>query len=89
MEKSEIVRMYERGQIVIPKDMRKELNLESGSTLAIFKVDENNLLLRKMEPPKIGDWKKILSPLQSDMKKIGFGERDADKWVSEYRKKKR
>lgn len=87
-DKIEVVQVYERGQIVIPKSFRDEMQLESGSRLMAIEVDKNNILLKKMEAPKLEDWKKMLRPIQKKMQKMGLKEEDADKWVEEYRKKK-
>jgi AbrB family looped-hinge helix DNA binding protein len=44
----EITKMSSKGQVVIPMDIRKELELEEGSVLAISKVDDC-VMLKKVE----------------------------------------
>ena len=89
MDKPKILQMHERGQIVIPKEVREDMHLERGSMLALFEIGGDNLVLRKVEHPKLEDWDKILGSLQKAIKERGLKEEDADKWVSVYRKKKR
>ncbi len=40
----------EKGQVVIPKDIRKHLGLESGVNI-IFEVKDNKIIIRKEEEP--------------------------------------
>ncbi len=86
--KIEVGQVYERGQIVIPKSFRDEMNIEAGNKLMAIEVDKNNILLKKMEAPKLEDWKKMLEPIQKKMQKMDLKEADSDKWVEDYRKKK-
>lgn len=39
----------ERGQVVIPADVRKEMNLETGDKLITFSKDEKVLIMMKAE----------------------------------------
>lgn len=50
MKSTEIVRKVdELGRIVIPKELRRTLNIEEGDPLEIF-VDGKEVILRKYEP---------------------------------------
>lgn len=42
-------KVYELGRIVIPKELRRTLNIEEGDPLEIF-VDGEEVVLRKYEP---------------------------------------
>jgi len=41
-----IVQVDKRGQIVIPKDVRKELNLSDSSLLWVYSIGREGLLLK-------------------------------------------
>ena len=47
---SELITMSSKGQIVIPKDLRKELGIDSGSNFVVFGKDDT-LILKKVNVP--------------------------------------
>ncbi|MDP3766171.1 MAG: AbrB/MazE/SpoVT family DNA-binding domain-containing protein [Nanoarchaeota archaeon] len=47
---SELVKMSSKGQIVVPKELREELNLETGTSFVIF-GKEDTLVLKKVDLP--------------------------------------
>ncbi|MBI2653922.1 AbrB/MazE/SpoVT family DNA-binding domain-containing protein [Candidatus Woesearchaeota archaeon] len=47
---AEIVTMSSKGQIVVPKQLRKEFGLETGTNFAIFGKDDT-LILKKVNVP--------------------------------------
>lgn len=48
---SEIVTMSSKGQIVVPKELREEMNIDSGTSFVIF-GKEGTIVLRKIDVPK-------------------------------------
>ena len=54
---AKIVQSDKRGQIVIPKSIRKELKLEEGSAFWVFKTDDG-VYLKKVEAPSESEIKK-------------------------------
>jgi len=46
----EITKVSSKGQVVLPKEIRKELQLEEGTLLATIKKD-NLIVLKKIENP--------------------------------------
>ncbi|MBL7206129.1 MAG: AbrB/MazE/SpoVT family DNA-binding domain-containing protein [Candidatus Aenigmarchaeota archaeon] len=47
----ELTRMSSKGQVVIPKHMRKNMHIAEGSVFAISSFDDDMLLLKKVENP--------------------------------------
>jgi antitoxin PrlF len=45
-----IVTMSSKGQIVVPKSIRKDLRLEKGANFAVY-AKEDTLILKKVETP--------------------------------------
>ena len=56
--KEEFTRVSSKGQIVIPKDIRDNLNIQEGDLLAA--VSEENVIILKKIDPKITEEEKIL-----------------------------
>jgi AbrB family looped-hinge helix DNA binding protein len=54
---AKIVQSDSRGQIVIPKSIRKELELEEGSAFWVYKT-EDGIYLKKVEAPSEAEIKK-------------------------------
>ena len=48
---TEIVTMSSKGQIVVPKELREEMKIDSGTNFVIF-GKEDTLILKKIEVPK-------------------------------------
>ena len=51
---SEIVTMSSKGQIVVPKELREAMNIDSGTSFVIF-GKEDTLVLRKIDVPKANE----------------------------------
>ncbi len=73
---AEMVTMSSKGQIVVPKGLRKEFGLETGTNFAIFGKDDT-LILKKVNVPtakevfeKVHKWGTALA------KKKGWKEKD-------------
>lgn len=47
---SEIVTMSSKGQIVVPKSLREQLGIDTGSSFAVF-GKEDTLILKKVNVP--------------------------------------
>ena len=59
MKKSvKIVQSDKRGQVVIPKSIRKNLDLEEGSAFWVYEL-EDGIYLKKVEAPSLKSIKKI------------------------------
>ena len=48
---AEIITMSSKGQIVVPKELREEMKIASGTNFVIFGRD-STLILKKIEVPK-------------------------------------
>ena len=51
MKTPKVVQADKRGQIVIPKSIRKELKIEEGAAFWIYKTEEG-IVLKKIQAPK-------------------------------------
>jgi AbrB family looped-hinge helix DNA binding protein len=70
------IRVGEQGRIVIPADIRRELSIDSGSTL-VARIENDRLILEKPDA--------VLKRLQDRFKKIPKGVSLADELIAERR----
>ena len=56
-----IVQADSRGQIVIPKDIRRELGIDEGTGFYMYTITDEGILLKKIENKELSDHKEILS----------------------------
>ena len=72
--KMEITSMSTKGQIVIPRDLRKMLGLVSGSKLEIL-TDGKRILLRLLRPGEVADFRRLIQADEAAAKKAKKGAR--------------
>lgn len=81
----EIGKISARGQIAIPSDIRKEMNLHEGEKI-LFVLEDETLLIKKMTNQTFAA---ITKPLKEAAKKAGLKEADVSGIVQRFRGKKR
>ena len=72
--KMEITSMSTKGQIVIPRDLRKMLGLVSGSKFSIL-TDGKRLLMRPLRPAEVKEFQRLIRADNAAMKKAMKGAR--------------
>ena len=70
--KMEITSMSTKGQIVIPRDLRKMLGLVSGSKFEIL-TDGKRILLRLLRPSEVKGFQRLIRADEAAMKKAKKG----------------
>jgi len=83
-----ITKISSKGQVVIPQEIRKKLDLEEGN-LMIVSDQNNTILLKKIEIPKIKTWEEVTKPFREAAKKVNFSEEDLERVIAESRLKKK
>jgi len=78
---AEIAKVSSKGQIVIPFDIRKELDLKTGATLVVSKMDDIVLLKKVKIPDPKEEFKKLTKWGQKWAKKKGIKEEDIVKII--------
>lgn len=82
----DLTRLSERGQIVIPSEVRKQMGLKKGTRLLVVGIDDT-LVLRKLELPKERiRLKRLLEKSRQKAEEIGFTEKEIDKLIHSIRK---
>lgn len=87
MKALEFTRLSSKGQIVIPQDIRKDMELKTGTPFAVIE-QRDAILLKKIEMPKIKSWEEATKPFKEAAKKSGFNKNDLDVIIEEVRASK-
>jgi bifunctional DNA-binding transcriptional regulator/antitoxin component of YhaV-PrlF toxin-antitoxin module len=81
---TEFVRMSEKGQLVVPQEIRKSLKLNPGEIFAALPIGDS-VLFKKVEMPEIKiDFEKLAKEAQKQFKKSKVRKndvREAIKWT--------
>lgn len=86
LEDPEITTMSEKGQVVIPQELRKHLGIKPKTRFVVFLID-NNIVMRKLDIPDIKkEWSNIFQSM--DKKGLKFDENDVAAEIKAYRKAK-
>ncbi|MGI6599370.1 MAG: AbrB/MazE/SpoVT family DNA-binding domain-containing protein [Kiritimatiellia bacterium] len=70
--KMEITSMSTKGQVVIPKDIRKKLGVAAGSKFSIL-TDGKRILLRPLRPAQLKEFQRLIKADNAALKKAKTG----------------
>lgn len=81
----EITRISEKGQVVIPGSLRKEMNIKKSDQFLIFGEDDT-VILKKIEKTALKKtFDEIVKPLQKAAKEAGLTKQDLSKAIRDVR----
>ncbi len=83
-----LVQCDKRGQIVIPKDIRRELKIDEGTGFWMYTVTEEGILLKKVDAPSLGKHEEIVNKLDEKADRIKIKRKNIKKSVAKYKKTK-
>ena len=87
LEDPEITTMSEKGQVVIPQELRKHLGIKPKTRFVVFVIN-NDIVMRKLDIPDVKkEWKSIFQSM--DKKSLKLDENDVAAEIKAYRKTKR
>jgi AbrB family looped-hinge helix DNA binding protein len=78
--------MSSRGQVVIPEEVRKTLNLQEGDKFLVF-CDKDVVILKVLTPPSIEEFDELIKKARKEAKKAGLKKSDIKKAILQSRKK--
>lgn len=82
----ELVRMSEKGQIVIPASLRKDMGIKKSDQFLIF-GENGTVILKKIEKPAMQKtFDEIAKPLQRAAKEARLTKQELTKAIKEVRK---
>ena len=81
----ELTRLSERGQIVIPTEIRRSMHLKEGERFIVMGL-EDTIVLRKLELSKERlKLKDLLQKSRKRARKVGFSEREIERLIAKTR----
>jgi len=85
LEEPKITTMSEKGQVVIPQELRKHLKLKARTKFIIYGKG-HTIIMRKIQLPDVrNDWNKIFKMV--DKKDLKISEKDISDEIKLHRKK--
>jgi AbrB family looped-hinge helix DNA binding protein len=78
-------KMSSKGQIVIPEEIRRRLNLKSGSRFMVL-GDKDIVILKNISPPSMDEFNDLIKQARQKAKETGFHASDLKSIISEIRK---
>ncbi len=81
-----LVQCDARGQIVIPKDVRRELKIDEGTGFWMYTVTEEGILLKKVEAPPLAKHSEIIKKLDEKAGKLKIKKKNIQKSMQKYKK---
>ncbi len=79
-----LVQCDKRGQIVIPKDVRDELDLDMGSGFFVYTLGDGAILLKKVPVEPLSEQEEV-DELRTKAKKVGLKQKDIDNALDDYK----
>ena len=80
-------KMSSKGQVVIPEDIRKRLNLRAGAQFVV--VGENDVvILKAITPPSMDEFDTLITDARRKAKAAGLKKSDIEEAISEVRSRK-
>ena len=80
----EITKMGERGQVVIPLSLRKEMKINKGDKFMVIQRG-NVLVLEKLRKPSMEEFEKMLKKTRAHAKKHGLTPKDMEDAIRKVR----
>ena len=80
-------KMSSKGQVVIPEQIRAQLDLEAGSRFVVV-GDEDVVILKRITAPTPGEFDGLIKQARAQARAAGLKKSDIDNAVKEARNKK-
>ena len=83
-----IVQCDKRGQIVIPKDIRRDLRVDEGTGFWMYSVTNEGILLKKINDLPLEENKEILDEITKKADKLKIKKQNISHSIKKYKKTK-
>jgi len=80
-------KMSSKGQVVIPEDIRKRLNLQTGAQFVVV-GDKDVVILKSITPPSIDEFDSLIAEARKKGKQAGLKKADIKDAILKVRRKK-
>jgi AbrB family looped-hinge helix DNA binding protein len=84
----DVLSVSSKGQIVLPVEMRRELEIGAGAKLAAYVLGDI-IMLKPINVPTEDDFRKSLDEASDWAKKVGYKEEDVNDIIKSFRKNKK
>lgn len=88
MSKVMLTKMSSKGQIVIPKTVRDDLDIREGDVFAVF-GRYDSVILKRIRVPSDEEFERVLAAGRKHAEEKGITPEDVDRAIHEYRKERR
>jgi len=82
-----VVQCDRRGQIVIPKDIRQELDIDEGSAFWMYSITNEGILLKMVPSDELSEHSIVINKIKEKSSQIGVSSKNVEKSVDEYKKR--
>ena len=82
--KYDVISISSKGQIVIPKEMRDELSIQTGDKIVAM-CEGNTIVLRRCQKPTHKEFQEALDSCRSWAKEVGLTQQDVDDAIKQVR----
>jgi AbrB family looped-hinge helix DNA binding protein len=86
---AKIVQSDNRGQIVIPKEVRRELNIDEGAGFYVYIIEQEGLFLKLIPSKELGEHAKAVDELKTHANQLKIKPQQLDSSVANYKKIRR
>lgn len=88
MTKVSTTKMSSKGQVVIPEDIRKQLNLKAGAQFVVV-GEKDVVILKNIAPPSIDEFGDLIAKARKKGKQAGIKKSDISNAILNVRKKQK
>ncbi|WP_435548050.1 AbrB/MazE/SpoVT family DNA-binding domain-containing protein [Desulfobacterium sp. N47] len=81
-------KMTSKGQVVIPENIRKQLNLKAGTQFVVV-GEKDVIILKNIEPPSFGEVGDLITEAREKGKQAGIKKSDIGDAILRVRNKKK
>ena len=80
-----VIQCDNRGQLVIPKDIRAELGIDESTGFWMHSITNEGILLKKIDAPNLNN-EVIIEEISSKAEKLGLKKENLKKTLKDYQK---
>jgi len=80
-------KMSSKGQVVIPENIRKQLNLKAGAQFVVV-GEKDVVILKNIAPPSIDEFGDLIAKVRKKGKQVGIKKSDISKAILKARGKR-
>lgn len=83
---AKIIQIDSRGQIVIPKEVRQELNIEGGTGFYMYVIENEGILLKIIPQKELHEHSHIIKEIEINADKINIKKENIEESIKKYKK---